>query len=171
MNKSEEKTLYKAVLCFLVRPQKVLLNKKVLAIGEGLWNGYGGGIETTDKSPKDAAAREVEEESGGIQVLPRNLETVAEAFIHNTKEDGTTFVCHVSVFLAREWIGVPSSTEEMIEPTWFDFRNLPKKKLLEADRIWLPIVLSGEKIIVKARYGPHQKYLIGAVDIQYVDSF
>lgn len=167
----EEKTLYEAVACFFIRDGKILLAKKGGKIGKGLWNGYGGGIEKEDKSPEEATAREVDEESGGIKVLPENLEKVADTYFHNTKEDGTTFVCRVIMFFAYIWEGEPSPTEEMLAPTWFDIKNIPKGQMLPADKVWLPIVLSGKKIIVKANYGPRQGFLIGDVDIQYVDSF
>ena len=167
----KEKTLHEAVVCFLIRDKKILLAKKGGEIGKGLWNGYGGGIENRDKNEKMAAVREVEEESGGIMVLYQNLEKVADTYFKNTKEDGTTFVCHVAVFLVRKWIGVARTTEEMLEPTWFDMGNIPKDQMLPADKIWLPVVLSGKKIIVNASYGPHQGSLIGKVGIQEVNSF
>jgi hypothetical protein len=56
-------------------------------------------------------------------------------------------------------------------PTWFDFDKIPTDKMLPADKVWLPIVLSGKKILFKANYGPRQSYMIGESEIQYVDSF
>ncbi|MBI4136155.1 MAG: NUDIX domain-containing protein [Candidatus Vogelbacteria bacterium] len=41
-----EKVLKEATLVFLVRAGKVLLARKTRHIGEGRWNGYGGGIDS-----------------------------------------------------------------------------------------------------------------------------
>ena len=156
--KPEEKVLCEAVLSFLVRPKKVLLAKKMAKIGAGLWNGHGGGIEN-GQSPEEAAVAELKQEAG-VMVLERNLEKVAELYMHNTTEDGTKFTCHVIVFFVRIWNGAPISTEEMSDPTWFDFDEIPINQMLPADKHWLPLVLSGKKIKVDASYGPHQKKLL-----------
>jgi 8-oxo-dGTP diphosphatase/2-hydroxy-dATP diphosphatase len=171
MQKEKEKILYEAVVLFFIRDGKVLLAIKKKKIGKGLWNGYGGGIEPEDLTPKDAAVRELGEESGGMTTSVDKLTQVADTCFHNTTEDGTTFVCHMLVYFAYEWKGEARETDEMSLPTWFDFDKIPTDKMLPADKVWLPIVLSGKKIIFKANYGPHQSYMIGETEIQYVDSF
>ena len=59
----------------------------------------------------------------------------------------------------------------MITPTWFDFNKLPLDKMMPSDRVWLPIILSGKKIIAQAHLSPFQKELLGEVTIGYVDNF
>lgn len=166
----EEKTLINATAVFLVRERKVLLARKTRKIGKDCWNGYGGGIEN-DESVKEAAAREFQEEAGGAIVSPNNLEKIAVVDFHNTKSDGGTFVCRVHVFLAREWQGEASGTEEMATPTWFDVRNLPLGEMMPADKDWLPLALNGKKLITKAYLGPFQKEKLRETEIIFVDSF
>ena len=153
---------------FFLRRNEVLLVKKVKKIGKGKWNGYGGEIEPGE-TQRQACAREVREETGGITVCEKDLVKVADAYFHNTTEEGKEFVCHMATFIAYIWEGEPSSTEEMICPTWFDYHILPVSDMLPADPFWLPLALSGEKIIVKAKLAPHQVYLIGEVEIKRVD--
>jgi len=165
----EEKTLLNATLCFLVKDNKVLLGFKTQKIGKDCWNGYGGGINDGE-TPKLAALRELKEEAGVI-TLPEFLEKAAIVDFHNTKSDGSTFVCRVHVYLVSQWTGNPRVTDEMINPTWFDIERLPLDKMMPADREWLPVVLSGKKIIATAKLGPFQKILLEEVKLQQVDSF
>ncbi len=165
----KEKVLLNAVLCFLIKRDKVLLGLKTKKIGQGCWNGYGGGIEGVE-TPKQAVRREMEEEAR-IKILPDELEKVAIIDFHNTKSDSTIFTCRVQVYLSHQWEGEPQSTEEMASPTWFKKEELPLDKMMLADKEWLPIILAGKKIIADAKYGPFQKTLLGKVNITYVDYF
>ena len=171
MEKEEEKTLNKAVIVFIVFGSLVLLAKKTKSIGKGLWNGYGGGIEEGE-SPEDAAVRETFEETDhGITIKKEHLTQVADTNFHNTKEDGSTFVLNAKVYVVNMYSGTPNPSDEMSDPTWFNKNNLPLDKMLPADKIWVPIVLSGKKIKFKVSFGPHQAYMISEPEIEYVDSF
>ncbi|MDP3004255.1 MAG: 8-oxo-dGTP diphosphatase [Candidatus Azambacteria bacterium] len=165
----EEKMLLNATLCFLVKDNKVLLGFKTEKIGKDCWNGYGGGINDGE-TPKQAALRELKEEAD-IVTLPESLEKAAVVDFHNTKSDGSTFVCRVHVYLVSQWTGNPRVSDEMINPTWFSIERLPLDKMMPADRDWLPVVLSGKKIIATTKLGPFQKTLLGPVKLQQVDSF
>lgn len=160
-----EKMLENAVLVFLVKGDKVLLAKKTRNIGVGCYNGYGGGIKSGE-TPEKAVARELEKESGGMIIRPEHLEKVAIIDFENKKSDGETFSCCVHVFLARRWIGEPRETEEMADPKWFEIKHLPFKKMMPADKFWVPLVLSGKKIFGKAKYGPFQRRLLAPMEIQ-----
>lgn len=158
----EEKVLYNATACFLFKDNKILLALKTDKIGKDCWNGYGGGIEEGE-SAIGAAIRELKEETSknkndGVVAIPENLEKIAIVDFHNTKSDGQTFVCRVHFYL-------------VIRPTWFEIDNLPFDQMMPADKVWLPVALSGKKIVAKAHYGPFQKELIGDVEINYVESF
>jgi len=157
MNKIE-KVLKEAVVVFPVRDNKVLLAIKTRYIGEGCWNGYGGGVEKGE-TVLQSAARECKEESG-LKLSLDSLEKVANIDCYNTKVSGEKFVCKLHVFLLRSWEGEPIETEEMITPTWFNFKNLPLDKMMFADRLWIPQVLNGKKIIGEVHYGPFQKTLL-----------
>ncbi len=164
----KEKTLPEATLCFLVRGKRVRLALKTQDVGKDCWNGYGGGIEKGEK-PKEAAVREIWEEAW-VKVNPKHLKKVAIIDFHNTRSDGSTFVCRVYVYIARKWRGKPKETETMVKPTMFGMNNLPFEKMMPADRVWLPIVLKGRMIIAVARYGPFQKKLLSGVEIHEVIS-
>jgi len=171
----QEKVLFKAVLCFLVKESKVLLALKpdppseVRKIGAGCRNGYGGGINEGE-TPQTAAIRETREEIG-VEVVRESLTKVAEIDFHNTKADDSTFVCKVHVYVATAWNGEPKSTDEMEDPQWFDKNELPIHEMMPADPHWLPIVLSGKKLTATFYYGPHQKELLGIGPMNFVESF
>ncbi len=165
----QEEILLNATLCFLVKENKVLLAMKTKKIGQGCWNGYGGGIEP-EETPEQCALRELNEEAK-ITISLDSLEKVAIISFHNTKTDGSAFTCKVHVYLASEWKGEIQSTDEMTNPTWFEKDQLPLQEMMPADKEWLPVVLSGKKIIAEVNYGPLQKTLLGKVKLQYVDSF
>jgi 8-oxo-dGTP diphosphatase len=158
---NEEKVLFTATVCFPLRGEEVLLARKTRKIGAGCWNGYGGGPESGE-SLLQAAVRELFEESG-LRALPEDLEKVAIMDFHNTKTDGKVFVTRVHFYMVKKWEGVPVSTEEMTDPTWFQKNDLPLFEMMPADRIWLPPVFAGKKTIGSAHYGPFQKELIGEV--------
>jgi len=172
MQKEEEKTLHKAVIVFIMFGNMVLLAIKNEKIGKGLWNGYGGGIEPEDLTPEDTAVRETSEETDyGVTIKKEHLTQVADINFHNTKEDGSTFVLNAKVYVVNKHSGTPKPSKEMSNPTWFNKSNLPLDKMMPADKIWVPIVLSGKKIKFKVSFGPHQAYMIGEPEIEYVDSF
>ena len=154
----EEKTLINATVCFPTKEGEILLALKTKKIGQGCWNGYGGGIELGETS-RSATIRELFEESG-ITAKESGLEKVAVIDFHNTKSDSSTFVCRVHFYLLSSWSGTPQETEEMITPTWFPARSLPLNKMMPADKIFIPLVLSGKKILGTVHYGPFQKELL-----------
>lgn len=165
----EEKILLNATLCYPIRDGKILLGMKAKKIGQGSWNGYGGGIDG-EETPEQSASRELAEEVK-IKASEDSLEKVAIVDFHNTNSDGTAFTCRVHVYFVSQWEGEPQETEEMLKPTWFDKDALPLDKMMLADRYWLPLVLAGKKIVAEAHYGPFQKTLLGEVKLRCVDSF
>lgn len=162
----EEKVLFNATVCLLIKEGKVLLALKTRKIGAGCWNGYGGGIENGE-TPISCAIRELEEESG-VKTKPENLEKVAIVNFHNTKSDGTVFISRVHFFLVNGWEGELIETEEMTNPTFFDIYNLPFDKMMPADREYFPLILNGKKVLVESYYSPFQKELTREVEIQEV---
>ncbi len=167
---NEEKVLFNAVACFLVKDDQVLLGMKTRKIGKDRWNGYGGGIEEGE-TEIEATVREFSEETGGVILDPEYLEKIAIGYFHNTKSDGGSFVCAVHFYIARKWEGEVKESEEMITPTWFDINNLPLDKMMPADNEWVPLALHGRKMIVKARLSPFQSELLAPVEIEYVEEF
>ncbi|KKW37034.1 MAG: NUDIX hydrolase [Candidatus Giovannonibacteria bacterium GW2011_GWA2_53_7] len=166
---NEEKVLFTATVCFPLRGDEVLLARKTRKIGAGCWNGYGGGPEAGE-SLLCAAVRELFEESS-LRALPEDLEKVAIMDFHNTKTDGNVFVARVHFYMVNKWEGVPIATEEMADPTWFKRDELPLLEMMPADRILIPPVFAGKKVIGTAHYGPFQKELIGEVSYSEVKEF
>jgi len=159
--------MIKAVLSFPVKEDKILLAVKKKKIGKGLFNGYGGGIEEGE-TPRQAALRELKEESCIKVTNASILKKVAMIDFRNMQVDGSILIYRVHVFFLYQWQGEFQSTEEMDRPTWFFKKELPFSKMMAADKEWLPIVLSGVQIIGKATYAPFQEYLIGKMEIKEV---
>ena len=165
----EEKTLLKAVIVFPVRGNQILLARKMKHIGVGCWNGYGGGIEESEDA-KDAALRELSEESG-LEATRGGLKQIAIVDFHNQKSDGSVFTCVCDVFLAYGCDGIAKDKPEMRNPTWFKISALPFDEMMPADKEWLPPALQGKKIRAEAWYGPLQKELLRPTVIREIDSF
>ena len=159
-----EKVLKNATLCYLRRGDEILLAPKLTYIGEGLFNGYGGGIEDGEK-PEVTALRELQEESGVVG-NPAALRKIAVADCHNTKSDGEVFVCRVHVYVLTEWTGTPVASEEMGEPVWFNLSAMPYAEMMPGDGLWAPVALTREQpIYAEVWYGPKQKQLLRPVEI------
>jgi 8-oxo-dGTP pyrophosphatase MutT (NUDIX family) len=136
-----------STICFPVRDGKIFLANKKRGFGAGFLNGYGGKRNSEDLTIEDTAVREMEEE-GGIVASPGGLEKVA--VINFFEEDVQIFECHV--FFCRDWQGEFSETEEMSAPQPYDILNPPFDRMWNADRVWLPLVCSGQKIQAISKY-------------------
>lgn len=131
-----------ATVVFVITQNNILLATKMKKVGAGKWNGYGGKPEPQDNSLRDTACRELFEESGkGIIVQPENL--VPRCIInfysfdnHSEKPDWT-----VAFYLAFDFTGIASSTEEMSSPTWFSLDQVPYENMLPADQEFIPKIL------------------------------
>ena len=49
------------------------------------------------------------------------------------------------VYFVKVWEGTPAETEEM-QPKWFLPSEFPYEDMWMADRVWLPMILKGERI-------------------------
>lgn len=138
----------RAVLCFLLRGDEVLLIRKKKGFGAGKLTGVGGRIEP-DEEPEEAVIREVEEEVG-VRVL--SLERVGTLEFYSILPE-PDWVVHV--FLSRDFKGVPRASEEA-DPCWHRIDSLPYGEMWEDGRVWLPHVLSGE--FVEGRFWFDESY-------------
>lgn len=128
----------KSTLCFCIKDDQVLLAMKKRGFGSGKWNGYGGKIQ--DESPKAAAVRELEEESGLVADKKDLLQVALMRFYF---DKNPVFECFV--YTTRSWQNEPAETEEM-RPQWYPISNLPFEEMWAADAKWVPLILNGEKI-------------------------
>ncbi len=134
-----------STLCFCLRDDEVLLAMKKRGFGAGKWNGYGGKV-AEDETPRVAAIRELQEESG-LVVDAAALEQVA--IVRFYFDRNPVFECHI--FLTRVWKGEPQETEEM-RPQWFPIAQLPFAEMWVADAKWVPLILAGKKLEAEVNF-------------------
>lgn len=129
--------VHKATLIFVLKDDQVLLIRKKRGLGAGKINGPGGKAEG-DESLQQCAHRELKEELC-ISVNDSNH----RGRLRFQFTDGYSLDVHV--FVATQYEGVPTETEEAI-PLWYSLDKIPFDEMWEDDKIWLPRVLSGEKV-------------------------
>ncbi|CAK4067724.1 unnamed protein product [Aphanomyces euteiches] len=133
-------------LAFLTRnyegEEQVLLGMKKRGFGQGKWNGFGGKVESTDKTIEDAAAREMTEEAS-ISVRGQDMQRRGTlVFTFTDKPE----VMEVHVFVVDTFQGIPAETDEM-RPQWYSIETIPYASMWSDDSFWLPHVLNGKRIV------------------------
>jgi 8-oxo-dGTP diphosphatase len=126
----------RATLVFVIKDGKILLIDKKTGIGKGKINGPGGKLEDGE-SPEQCARREVREELG-IQVS--DLQYYGQQRFQFV--DGLSI--HVWVYKTETFEGTPTESDEA-DPLWVPLDEIPYERMWEDDRIWLPMMLRGER--------------------------
>ena len=141
-----------ATLCYLIKDNKVLLQRKSKELfGGEKWNGPGGKLNQNE-NPQECAKREISEEIG-VKVL--NLKNYG--LLKFFKADELFMVCNV--FVTNEFEGEPKpGMEGIIE--WFNFNNIPFKEMWPSDKIWFPLILQGKKFEGNFHYDKDLKELL-----------
>ena len=130
------KPVDRATLLFVIENNRVLLIRKKRGLGAGKINGPGGRLDPGE-TPLQAAIREVKEE---LCVHPTG---VREAGEHRFQfVDG--YSLHVHVFTASGCQGTARETDEAI-PLWTHLDAIPYDEMWEDDRLWVPLMLSGQR--------------------------
>jgi len=143
-----DKQLKQATLILLRKDDEVLLAMKKRGFGEGRWNGVGGKVEPGE-TLEQAARRECEEE---IHVIPKQLGKVAVFdFLFPEDPEKPDWNQQVTVFMCSEWEGTPAETEEMA-PKWFKITDIPYDDMWSDDKLWLPQVMDGKKLIGEFKF-------------------
>ena len=124
-----------ANLCFIVYAGEVLLIRKKRGLGAGKINGPGGKIDPGETA-LESTVRETFEE---LLVTPLAPRQVGELFFEF--RDGLRL--HCAVFLARDFSGTATETDEAI-PLWTSLDAIPYDEMWTDDRYWLPLLLRGE---------------------------
>lgn len=125
-----------ATLVFVVRGDEILLINKKTGLGKGKVNGPGGKVDPGE-SPETCAVRECQEELG---ITVSNLEYCGQHRFQFV--DG--YSIHVWVYRTRDFAGEPIETREA-RPLWVPVDDIPYDQMWEDDRLWLPMMLSGER--------------------------
>ena len=144
----------KTVLCFLFSGQgderKLLMIEKKRGQGAGKWNVPGGKLHPQETAI-EAAKRECEEETG---LIPENLSLVGQLEFYFPQ--GNSWDNDCSVFVSEAHKGHLLEESDESKNAWVLLKNIPWEKLWSSDRIWLPLLLKGEKF--------HRRYVFDAND-------
>lgn len=140
-----------ATLCLLIKEnqdsKELLLAMKKKGFGVGKWNGIGGKLdpEKGDKNIADTAIRETEEEIGVRIKDPEKVAVLSFYFPYISNQEWDQ---DVHVFLAKNWEGEPTESEEML-PKWFKIEEIPFEQMWDDDKFWLLHILKGKKFKAK----------------------
>ena len=128
---------HRATLVFVIRGGEILLIRKKRGLGAGKINGPGGKLDAGETFLA-CAIREVEEELGVTPLEPEERGLLCFQFL-----DG--YGLEVRVFVAAGCRGEPRETSEAI-PLWTPLADIPYDEMWADDRIWLPLLLAGQRI-------------------------
>jgi 8-oxo-dGTP diphosphatase len=130
-----------ATLVFIQQKDELLLIRKKRGLGTGKINAPGGKLDDGETIEK-CAIRETQEE---LHVTPHNIIHCGENLFQFT--DG--YSIHVHNFYTNSFTGQPTETAEAI-PIWYTIDNIPYEQMWEDDKLWLPMMLAGNKF--KGKY-------------------
>jgi 8-oxo-dGTP diphosphatase len=139
-----ERKVIPAVLVYVKRGTQVLMlhrNGRADDYHSGKWNGLGGKLELGE-SPREAARRELLEESG-LELAPEDFRPIGTLFFPNFKahksEDWwvTVFIAHLSLDAAPM---LQAGDEGELH--WIEEARLLSLPLWEGDRHFIPFVLN-----------------------------
>jgi 8-oxo-dGTP diphosphatase len=125
-----------ATLVFVIQDGKILLIDKKTGLGKGKINGPGGKVEKGE-SPEACAVRECQEE---LRITVLDLQFCGQHRFQFV--DGYSLL--VWVYSSEEFEGIPTETIEA-KPHWFPLDGIPYDRMWEDDRLWLPMLLRGER--------------------------
>ena len=127
-----------AILCYVIKDGKILLGYKKKGFGRGKWNGFGGKVNI-DEDKKQAALRELLEESGLKAATIEYVGLIDFEFPQKLENNHQVYV-----FKCIDFIGEPQESDEM-KPEWFGLDKIPYDQTWDDDKYWLPLLLAGKK--------------------------
>ena len=133
----------RATLLFVRRGDEVLLIRKKRGLGAGKINGPGGKIDPGETAVQ-CAIREVQEELCVTALDPVDFGELSFEFV-----DGLRLQARIFVATAHE--GTPTETDEAV-PLWTPVSAIPYDQMWADDRLWLPEVLAGRKVALRALF-------------------
>lgn len=147
----------RATLGLLLSPDgKVLMARKTRGDGAGRMNFPGGKPEEEDLGAmRRCLIRECQQEVGFVPEI-ESLELVGKLRFYFASE----FKWEVEVFVSRCWQeSGQAEGDDMKDPVWLKFSDLPYDQMWAGDREWLPRVLSGQKVDADIYYDASHKVL------------
>ena len=126
-------------VCHVISGNQILLGMKKVRIGKGLWNGFGGRVESGEAITL-TAAREVEEECG---LKPLDMKKCGIALV--TRESSDEAI-ELHFFITSAFEGVVRESDEMT-PRWFPIRSIPFEEMWPNDSHTLPLFLEGKQCV------------------------
>lgn len=130
-------------ICLAPKKQNIHKEGKVL-LNSQKWNGYGGKQELNE-TILETAVRELWQESG-VCGHKEDLELVARIHFFWPGNESTTSDMVVYFFMLSKFEGVPQEGIEMGTPQFFTEDEIHELQMMPADKLFLPVLLRGEKI-------------------------
>ncbi|MDD4382294.1 MAG: NUDIX domain-containing protein [Candidatus Dojkabacteria bacterium] len=90
--------------------------------------------EIWSETPKEAAIREVKEETGFDIEEPKKLGKMTFKFPDGNHID-------LSIFISDKWTETDEKSEGLEDLQWYETDKLPYNEMWETDRVWLPFAL------------------------------
>lgn len=154
-------------IIFPLKGDEVLLGIKTRKIAAGLRNGYGGKQEQGETMIQ-SCVNELYKESG-LKAKPADFKKIAEAYFYIHKNNGTMTLNYCDVFSIEKWSGNPKSSEEVIDPQWFNIKELPLDRMMPDAKYWVPKILTGEQLRVTVHYDEDRKNILEEIQIEEIN--
>jgi mutator protein MutT len=139
------KTL-KTTLLIIKKDDKILLGEKKRGFAKGTLNGIGG-KQDPGETNEQAMIRETQEEIGVTPVEYELMGTVHFDMYYKGEHSSL----YMNIYSCTKYHGKPLETEEII-PAWYDINNIPYEKMLQDDKLWMPLFLKNQKFVGKVKF-------------------
>lgn len=148
-----EKNILKITnLCYIIKDNKVLLQKKSRGFGVGKWNAPGGKKEQNE-SIEDSVIREIKEET---DLIIFDLEEIG--FHEFFWKDKSEWNMRCYIFKTSSFSGNEKDMGEG-DLRWFDIDSIPLDKMWEDDKFWTKDMLKGKFQNTRFYFNANNKYL------------